>query len=262
MERAVARRNVVLQAMAESGALTEEEATAARAEGGPRGRAAEGRGYGAYFKEQVRLQLVEQFGWERVYNGGLRVYTTLDIEMQKAAEQAVNDSLERLEAQRARLEARGRRGAAKPARTTVPRRSRHCRPRSSPSIPNGRGARARRRPRLRGEPVQPRRAGAPPAGLGLQAVRLRRGPRAGTLAGLGHRSPERAAVDPRRRMGAGGRSTGATSMTLRTALRTSSNRAAVRLLERVGIAPTVDYAQDMGVGRCRRYPRWRSARAR
>ena len=37
-------------------------------------------------------------------------------------------------------------------------------------------------------------------------------------------------------------------MTLRTALRTSSNRAAVRLLEEVGIPPTVDYAKQLGVG--------------
>src|SRR5262249_31770202 len=40
----------------------------------------------------------------------------------------------------------------------------------------------------------------------------------------------------------------ATSMTLRTALRTSSNRAAVRLLQEVGIRKTVEYAKNMGVG--------------
>ena len=38
------------------------------------------------------------------------------------------------------------------------------------------------------------------------------------------------------------------AMTLRTALRTSSNRAAVRLLQEVGIAATVGYAQQLGVG--------------
>jgi penicillin-binding protein 1A len=48
-------------------------------------------------------------------------------------------------------------------------------------------------------------------------------------------------------MPADGHST-AESMTLRTALRTSSNRAAVRLLHDVGIARTVQYARDMGVG--------------
>src|SRR6185369_864811 len=40
----------------------------------------------------------------------------------------------------------------------------------------------------------------------------------------------------------------ASSMTLRSALRTSSNRAAVRLLQEVGIRKTVQYAKDMGVG--------------
>jgi penicillin-binding protein 1A len=40
----------------------------------------------------------------------------------------------------------------------------------------------------------------------------------------------------------------ATSLTLRTALRTSSNRAAVKLLQQVGIARTVQYAKEMGVG--------------
>ena len=37
-------------------------------------------------------------------------------------------------------------------------------------------------------------------------------------------------------------------MTLRTGLRTSSNRAAVRLLQEVGIGRTVQYAKSMGVG--------------
>src|SRR5690606_28543667 len=37
-------------------------------------------------------------------------------------------------------------------------------------------------------------------------------------------------------------------MTLRTALRTSSNRAAVRLLDEVGIPPTVSYAKQLDVG--------------
>ena len=37
-------------------------------------------------------------------------------------------------------------------------------------------------------------------------------------------------------------------MTLRTALRTSSNRAAVRLLQEVGIAAPSQYARQLGVG--------------
>ena len=42
--------------------------------------------FGQYFKEQVRRELVERFGWGRVASGGLRVYTTIDPAMQQAAE--------------------------------------------------------------------------------------------------------------------------------------------------------------------------------
>ena len=38
------------------------------------------------------------------------------------------------------------------------------------------------------------------------------------------------------------------SMTMRAALKTSSNRAAVRMLEDVGIPVTVQYAKRLGVG--------------
>jgi penicillin-binding protein 1A len=41
--------------------------------------------HGQYFKEQVRQELVERFGWDRVYQGGLRVYSTIDMPMQEAA---------------------------------------------------------------------------------------------------------------------------------------------------------------------------------
>ena len=42
-----------------------------------------------YFVEYVRAQLVERFGDARVNGGGLRVYTTLDLELQRAAHDAV-----------------------------------------------------------------------------------------------------------------------------------------------------------------------------
>src|SRR6185295_18056117 len=42
-------------------------------------------------------QLVQRFGWDRVYQGGLRVYTTIDLEMQKAAEAEVARALTEIE---------------------------------------------------------------------------------------------------------------------------------------------------------------------
>ena len=39
-----------------------------------------------YFKEQVRRELVERFGSTAAYQGGLRVFSTVDMPMQIAAE--------------------------------------------------------------------------------------------------------------------------------------------------------------------------------
>jgi penicillin-binding protein 1A len=46
-----------------------------------------------YFVEAVRKQLVARYGADTVYSGGLRIYTTLDLHMQKAAYDAVNGTL-------------------------------------------------------------------------------------------------------------------------------------------------------------------------
>ena len=88
----VARRNVVLQAMLDTGAIDRATWQSARAEKVALHdtlRAEEP--HGQYFKEQVRLELVERFGWQRVYQGGLRVFSTIDMPMQIAAEAAVAD---------------------------------------------------------------------------------------------------------------------------------------------------------------------------
>ena len=93
-EKAEARQSVVLRAMLDSKAITREQYDAAmrtqieifdglRAE----------EPYGRYFKEEVRRQLVERFGAERVAEGGLQVYTTIDPGMQRAADAAVEESI-------------------------------------------------------------------------------------------------------------------------------------------------------------------------
>ena len=43
-----------------------------------------------YFTSWVQQQVIERYGPERAFEGGLRVKTTLDLELQEAAEQAVN----------------------------------------------------------------------------------------------------------------------------------------------------------------------------
>ena len=50
--------------------------------------------YGSeYFVSWVRQQLVDRYGAQRAFEGGLKVRTTLDLELQKAAEVAVRNSL-------------------------------------------------------------------------------------------------------------------------------------------------------------------------
>lgn len=97
-ERALARRATVLQAMRDSGAIPAAEYAQANdtdvvlVNGLQRDEA-----FGLYFKEAVRRELVERFGWERVSEGGLRVYTTIDSKLQERAEGLLEAALERIE---------------------------------------------------------------------------------------------------------------------------------------------------------------------
>src|SRR4029077_6236426 len=50
-----------------------------------------------YFVEWLRVQLDARFGRD-LYEGGLRIYTTLDLDMQEAAERAVQSQLDAIEA--------------------------------------------------------------------------------------------------------------------------------------------------------------------
>jgi penicillin-binding protein 1A len=91
--RALARRNLVLHQMMEEGKITplEEEAAKKTPLGlhlqYPRNDLA------PYFFEDVRKYLEQTYGTEAVHERGLRVYTTLNIQMQKAANQAIHDGL-------------------------------------------------------------------------------------------------------------------------------------------------------------------------
>ncbi|MBU2549147.1 MAG: PBP1A family penicillin-binding protein, partial [Proteobacteria bacterium] len=49
--------------------------------------------YTPYFTEHVRRMLEERYGAEKLYNDGLRVYTTVNIEMQAAARKAIEVGL-------------------------------------------------------------------------------------------------------------------------------------------------------------------------
>jgi penicillin-binding protein 1A len=93
--RAIARRNRVLRALAESGVITfaqYREAAAVTNLRLRRGKIYE-RIHEPYFFSYVREELIKEYGAETVRSGGLRVFTTVDRRYQRAAEKAIRDTL-------------------------------------------------------------------------------------------------------------------------------------------------------------------------
>ena len=90
------RRNLVLDLMTREGYLTSEEAELWKAEPLPTERARSVQVQAPYFVEWVRGILADRFGG-KLYTGGLRVYTTLDLEMQAAARAAMENGWDRIE---------------------------------------------------------------------------------------------------------------------------------------------------------------------
>jgi penicillin-binding protein 1A len=113
MDHAVARRNHVLRRMFEEKYVNKQQFQQALnapivlgtyKEEAPR--------VGAYFSEEIRqyIERSEKFGVENLYQRGLKVYSTLDLRMQIAAETALQRGLRRWDR---------RRGFRKPARNLV-----------------------------------------------------------------------------------------------------------------------------------------------
>jgi penicillin-binding protein 1A len=92
-DRAIKRRALVLNAMLEDGKITAEQAAVAKAKPLQLNLQHDPNSLAPYFVEEVRRYLETQYGSDQVHEGGLRVYTTLNMEMQKAANQAVLDGL-------------------------------------------------------------------------------------------------------------------------------------------------------------------------
>ena len=101
-ERTLARRNdYVLRRMAEEGFVTQQAAEeAANKPIVLRGQATTERPFAAYFVEDIRKNLEQRFGAAALYETGLQVQTTLDVELQRAAEHAVDRGLRRIDKRR------------------------------------------------------------------------------------------------------------------------------------------------------------------
>jgi penicillin-binding protein 1A len=110
-ERALARRNHVLDRMAEEKYVSASEAEAAKATPLELHLKKEPPTIAPHFLEEVRKYLEREYGSQRIYQGGLRVYTTLDPRMQQTAVSAVRRGLRALD--------RRARGFAKPEATIL-----------------------------------------------------------------------------------------------------------------------------------------------
>jgi penicillin-binding protein 1A len=92
-EQSRIRRNIVINRLLALGWIEQEEATAAKAEPLPDTPYSRPTSNSPYFVEAVRRELIEKFGADRLYKGGLRVYTTLDFKLQQQATLAMDEGL-------------------------------------------------------------------------------------------------------------------------------------------------------------------------
>jgi penicillin-binding protein 1A len=235
-DRAVARRNLVLQAMLDSGAIDRaswQNARMSKLALHDTLRAQEP--YGQYFKEEVRKQLVDRFGWQRVYEGGLRVFSTIDMPTQIAADKAVADQIRAIEERRKKYKKLSEDEPLQGALVAIDPQTGHVRAmvggRDFSQSHFNRAVQAKRQPGSAFKPFV--YATALEAGYTPATVIDHLDEPIPTLQGAWTPEDEHTTSD---------------SMTMRAALRTSSNRAAVRMLQQVGIARTVDAAKGMGIG--------------
>ncbi len=98
-DRAIQRRNTVLELMRREGAINDGDASLAKSYPLQLAERVESGDVAPYFVEWVRQQLDEHFG-KRLYDEGLKVYTSIDLDMQTAAERSLENQLKAIEAGR------------------------------------------------------------------------------------------------------------------------------------------------------------------
>ena len=92
-EKSVRRRNLVINALLEDGKITAAQASAAKEVPLKLNVQSDPNWIAPYFIEEVRRYLEKKYGSDQVHQAGLRVYTSLDLDLQKAANQSVLDGL-------------------------------------------------------------------------------------------------------------------------------------------------------------------------
>ena len=96
-EAARRRRHVVLNAMLATGVIDQSQRGEIEAAPIEVAEIRDSSSIGPYFTEIVRQYLIERYGAKQLYEGGLRVSTTLDLGLQRVAETVVEERLAELE---------------------------------------------------------------------------------------------------------------------------------------------------------------------
>jgi 1A family penicillin-binding protein len=254
LDKAIARRNLVLQAMLDSRVIDRASFDRARtARVVLRNGLQRDEHFGLYFKEQVRRELVERFGWPRVSAGGLRVYTTIDSAMQQAAEEVVEEGLTGIEARSSFKHPKRHDQAADAADEGG--KTRYLQgslvaidPRTGfvRVMVGGRNFRESRFNRA----VQARRQPGSAFKPFIYAAGLEAGMSPATML----TDLDEPTATPQGVWMPEDEHSSAPSMSVRTALRTSSNRAAVRAIRTVGLRRTVESIARLNFGSMPRVP--------
>jgi penicillin-binding protein 1A len=236
VERALRRRNLVLRLMRTQGRISDAEFDAGlRAplpspthdRGSTLRASGDSGGSGAYFQEEIRQRLVSMFGSERVLRGGLRVYSTYEPLLQRAAEEAISARLTEMgKVRRGATRLQGSLVAIDPSTGDVVAL---VGGRNFEESSFNRATQARRQAGSAFKPI-------------IYAAALERGYAPGTVL--------RDLDTPIAASGGAWLPSGEhenNEYTLRRALKVSSNRAAAQLLQQVGVNTAVDYAHRLGI---------------
>src|SRR5579862_5801897 len=92
-QRALDRRNLVIELMRRDGKITAQQERDARAQGLGLNLQSQRNDLAPYFVEEIRKYLESTYGTATVHERGLRVYTTLNVAMQRAADRGIRDGL-------------------------------------------------------------------------------------------------------------------------------------------------------------------------
>jgi penicillin-binding protein 1A len=230
-QRALARRNLVLRLMRQTGRLSDADYRAAAAmplrAAANTGTMFASAACGGYFQEEVRRQLVARLGVEQVMKGGLRVSTGYDPEMQCAAEQTITRRVAQIaKTRKAARDLQGSLVALDPMSGEV---RALVGGRDFAASSYIRATQARRQPGSAFKPI-------------IFAAALERGMAPGSML---HHLDEPIMTEQGPWLPGGEHEE--SEYTLRAALKVSSNRAAAQLLQQVGYSQATYYAHRLGI---------------